>query len=690
VQGRIYSSLQYPNSTAAFLMTVNLFGLYLWDESRNKFMGVLLAVANFLIFLTILGTQSRGVLLIYPVMLVLMMIGLRGRQRWNILGLFGVQLVASLAAYSGVMSHTGGKTQLLGWLWVLGGAVLASLIYLAWQYIAESTRRRAAAAVTRRLQPWVVPTAAVLVVVVLAAAGLGLWHERKAVASIAAKADPQALIARLKTISWGDVNLQERLVMSRDAMKIMVSSPANALLGTGGGGWNATYHMVQSYPYFSTETHDDFMQTGVETGFPGLLDFLLIWGFFISAAWGLYRFAGPGGKPARGPAAVPATTWVILCSALALGISSAMDFNLSLGAVAILLWGLFGLMRGLDRLYGPVTADRAAAVEAAALQSRREKNHLKRNERTTWQMPRSIKGIIVGCLTVVVFFGALDLILGLQYDAAAYAAAQSNNLTLSITDYEQAVRHDYLNTDFRAALAQSYVEQVQNDQNSKSTQNDDSDLLTKAENVMNLAVRLSRGNSSLRMLYAQVLFQFDNVDEGMQQLEEANRLLPLDKSTYEALADGYFVAGRFYLEQANAAPQSASVQDVQNMRQKGQNDLELSLGVPKRIQDRMAGVSKALLKLWTDRGDPILVVTLPVDQHAGMSAVLLGRYQQADGLLQLTLSDSSLKATSDLWEGISLQQQGETAQGQLLIDQATKSDPTLGPELLKVRALLPK
>ena len=112
--------------------------------------------------------------------------------------------------------------------------------------------------------------------------------------AIAAKANPQSLIARLKTISWGDLNLQERLVMSRDAMKIMVSSPANALLGAGGGGWNATYHMFQPYPYFSTETHDDFMQTGVETGFPGLLDFLLIWGFFIAAAWRLYRYARPG------------------------------------------------------------------------------------------------------------------------------------------------------------------------------------------------------------------------------------------------------------------------------------------------------------------------------------------------------------------------------------------------------------
>ncbi|MGD0622156.1 MAG: hypothetical protein ABSA82_06810 [Thermacetogeniaceae bacterium] len=692
VNGRIYASLQYPNSTAAFLMTINLFGLYLWDESRSKVLGVLLTVANFLIFLTILGTESRGVLLIYPVILVIMMLGLSGRQRWNVLGRFGVQLVASVAVIGEVLAHTGGKTQLQGWLWVLAGAVFASLIYLVWQYIAAS-RQRAKVSSRRRLQPWVVPTAAALIVVVVAAAGFGLWHERRAVEAIAAKADPQSLIARLKTISWSDINLQERLVMSRDAMKIMVSSPANALLGAGGGGWNATYHMLQPYPYFSTETHDDFMQTGVETGFPGLLDFLLIWGFFIAAAWRLYRYARPGGLKA--PPAVPATTWVILCSALALGVASAIDFNLSLGAVAILLWGLFGLVRGLDRLYGPEVAARAAAAEAAAALDRRSRSRNKRNEHAAWRVPSAVKGIIVGVLSIVVFFGALDLILGIQYAEAGDTAAKANNVQSAISNYEQAIQHDYWNTDFRSTLTQCYIYMVQQDEQSLSknpqdqtAQNDESTQLDKAQGVMIVAVKLNRGDSSLCMLYAQVLFRGGAVDEGLRQLEEANTLLPLDKSTYEGLATGYFAAGRFYLEQANR--QGVSAQDVKQLKQQGQSDLEQALAVPKRIQDRMAAVSKDVLQMWTSRGDPLLEVTPTVNQNAGMADVLLGRYQDADGYLQASLSDNSLKATSQLWEGISLQQQGQASAGQQLIDQATRSELSLASELPQIKALLPK
>ena len=64
--------------------------------------------------------------------------------------------------------------------------------------------------------------------------------------------------------------------------------------------------------------------------------------------------------------------------------------------------------------------------------------------------------------------------------------------------------------------------------------------------------------------------------------------------------------------------------------------------------------------------------------------------QDADGYLQASLSDNSLKATSQLWEGISLQQQGQASAGQQLIDQATRSELSLASELPQIKALLPK
>jgi hypothetical protein len=310
-------------------------------------------------------------------------------------------------------------------------------------------------------------------------------------------------------------------------------------------------------------------------------------------------------------------------------------------------------------------------------------------------MPSSLKGIIVGALALVVFFGAIDLILGIQYAAAGDTAAKANNVQQAISNYEMALQHDYWNTDYRSTLTQYYLYMLQQDEQSLSkspqdttAQNDESTQLDKAQGVMSLAVKLSRGDSNLRMQYAEVLFRGGAIDQGLSQLEEANTLLPLDKSTYEGLAEGYFQAGQFYLEQANRSGTSA--QDAKQLKQQGQSDLEQALNVPKRVQARMAAVPKSALKLWNDRGLPLLAVTPTVNQNAGMADVLLGHYQDADSYLQASMSDNSLAATSQLWEGIALQQQGETGQGQQLINQATKSDQSLVSNLQQIKTLLPK
>jgi hypothetical protein len=702
VNGRIFGSLQYPNTTASFLTAINLFGLYLWDESRSKALGALLAAANYLLFLTILGTQSRGALLIYPIGLIILMIGLK--SRWRILGKFAVQLIASVAVYNGMMIHTDGQTQLLGWLWVLGGAVLAALIHIGWQYL-EQQRQQGTRRTGRRVKPWVTPAVAALIVIILAGGGYTAWRYNSSFAAFTTKLASNDLVSRLRTISLSNLSFTDRVTWSSDGLRIMTASPVNALLGTGGGGWNSSYHKFQSYPYFSTEVHNHFIQVGVETGFPGLITFLLIWVFFIATAWKLYRHVRPGGKAdpgAGGPgAALPATTWVILSSAVALGAHSALDFNLSLGAVALLLWGLFGLMRGLDRLYGPETAARAAvaAAEAAAARDRRSRRY-KKNEPAAWKMPSSIQGLIVGALAAVVFFWSFNLLIGVQYAQAAGTAAQGNNADAAVSNMEQAVRHDTWNTDFRSTLAQYYLYQAQvleiqsyqDPANAGNTQSDQAALLTKARDMIEAAIKQDRGDSNLYMLYAQVLFRTGSIAEGLNQLEQVRTSMPLASQSYEALANGYFVAGRFYLEQAAQAPEGTADQDVQKARQQGQEALLQALGVPQRVQDQLAGVPANVLKLWEAEAldYPMLEVAPQVYQNAGMAGVLLGRYQEADTYLDAALKDDSLKATTQLWQGISLQQQGKDADGQKLIDEALVADESLAQELDGIKPLLPE
>ena len=172
--------------------------------------------------------------------------------------------------------------------------MLASLIYLVWQYIADKPAERQAAS---RASPAAMgrPDSG-------GAGGGGSGGGRiRPLARAQGGGDSRCQGESSDPDRPSENDLLERYQPSGTAgheprcHEDHDSSPANALLGAGGGGWNATYTWFQPYPYFSTETHDDFMQTGVETGFPGLLDFLLIWGFFIAAAWACTALPAPEG-----------------------------------------------------------------------------------------------------------------------------------------------------------------------------------------------------------------------------------------------------------------------------------------------------------------------------------------------------------------------------------------------------------
>ena len=694
VGGRIYSSLQYPNTLAAFLTAINLSGLYLWTVSRNRIAGTLLAIGNYLVFLTILGTQSRGGYVILPLGLLLLLIGLPGRERWRTLGLFVLQLIPASAVIGGVMANTGGHSQLRGWIWIAAGAVLVSLLYLVWRYIETSRQQGQAQAAGRNLKPWVVPAVAVLILVVLAGGGYLGWQKRSTITSVASKAVQYNWTSRLQTISLQDKNAQERILWSKDALRIMTASPLNALVGGGGGAWNAIYHQYQQYLYFTTEVHDHFMQIGVETGFPGLITFLAIWVCFIATAWSLYRSRRAAGR--KPDQALQGTTWAILSSAVALGAHSMIDFNLSLGAVAILLWGLFGLVRGLDRLYGPAATARAEA--AAALERKTGGNRRRKQEPAAWKMSPSLQGLIVGGLALAVFFCSLNLIIGIQYAQAADQAAKKQDVQTAVTDYEQAVKHDYWDSDYRAILTEYYLYQASQStakQASASQDNTAAINIGKALDVMRVAVRQNRGsvsNFDLHMLYGNCLFQTGSIEQALQQLEESVALMPLRQDSYENLAIAYFRAGRYLLEQTGQPQQSgAQAQDTAKLKQEAQNDLKLALAMPQRVQNRMAAVPASYRQWWTNAQEtPLLEPSLTTYQQAGEAAALLGRWQDADTNLKLSLKDAKLAPETQLWQGLILQQQGKTAEGQALIAQAVKQTPGLAQDETAIRLLLPK
>jgi hypothetical protein len=130
-----------------------------------------------------------------------------------------------------------------------------------------------------------------------------------------------------------------RLEFMRCAGEIVKDYP---IIGTGAGGWEALYRQYQSYSYWTTETHSHFLQVWVETGTIGLLAFLSMWIILLVYIIKIYKI-----KRKDEDSSHWTLTWGIASGALALGVHSAIDFDLSIPAVCMVLWTFFALVNSL-------------------------------------------------------------------------------------------------------------------------------------------------------------------------------------------------------------------------------------------------------------------------------------------------------------------------------------------------------
>lgn len=332
VSGRINSTFQYPNTMAAFLMAGSLLGTGLWAGAVHSAGRAVYPVGLALINLAIIGSLSRGVWVVYPVFFLVLLAGLRREDRPRIL--FGqLTLLTGALIVSRLLwtrAGAGGSPALKGLAWI----ALAGLAALA----AESLYGLAAGWIRR--QDWPRPVVQALglmaAVYVLAAGGYYFWYASQALPSGLDQVVPDPVQSRAEAIAPNEASFTGRLEYYRDALRIYRDYPlARMLAGGGGGAWEALYHQQQNKLYWSSDVHSHFLKTLLEAGPLGLASLL------ATAAWlirrNLIRLAGVSEDDPEGPAA-----HAIAAAALAILVHSAVDFNLSMPAVAITLWALAG------------------------------------------------------------------------------------------------------------------------------------------------------------------------------------------------------------------------------------------------------------------------------------------------------------------------------------------------------------
>lgn len=329
---RILSTLQYPNTTAAFLAVISLLGVTLWIREESPWLKLIYSTSIYLLILVVLAAFSKGAWVIFALGALLLLAGMPGIYRLKSLYILGAASLAALAAYSkfipalpaasGLEPGIALQKLFLGFIIVLAGQA-------AWDLGIMLRRKRGNQALATY-------AGALLLLLVL------LLFRFPEIPQAAQQIFPENLSQRISQIKdTSGHSYSSRMDFARWGLAIMKDYP---LFGAGAGGWNALYHQYQEYQSWTTETHNHFVQVGVEAGALGLLAFISLWLGLFLALWRIYRARQGTNNDTW------ILNWGVASAALAFGLHAAMDFDLSLGAMSILLWTLLALLNAGSRL----------------------------------------------------------------------------------------------------------------------------------------------------------------------------------------------------------------------------------------------------------------------------------------------------------------------------------------------------
>lgn len=320
VSGQIMSTLQYSNTMAAYLAVMILLGVTLVQQENNFFLKAIYSIANFLMALAVLGALSKGAWVILIGGALLLLIGMPGIYRIKSMYFLGLAMGAALLVYqpfivaisstppSNVLTYAG-----LGSLLAIGGVLVWEVLERVWK------RQRSA------------PLIITVVFLVLLASGV-LFTGSQVLQS-------SNLITEISTLGDSENNSYvTRLEFMRCAMEIVKDHP---IVGTGAGGWEALFQQYQKFSFWTTETHSHFFQVWVEIGTIGLLAFISIWGILFYYIYSIYK------NRKDEDLSQWILGWGIAAGCLALGAHSAIDFDLSIPAMCMVLWSLLGLLNSL-------------------------------------------------------------------------------------------------------------------------------------------------------------------------------------------------------------------------------------------------------------------------------------------------------------------------------------------------------
>lgn len=613
--GRIYSTLQYPNTLAIYLLALSFFGFYFWQVSTG-FWKVMYSFGNYSLILVFLSTNSRGAFLVFPVVVLLFFLTNPKEKRFAFLTHFTITLIAVLiGSLKFIPLILAGNTGLAS-LWLILGMFIALGAQVVLNYLSSKN-------ITLKYNLKTLRIVAIITLLLFIAFLLVLIFTQN---DLAAKFLPEQLLHRLKSISLSDRNSQERLYWAKEAWNNIIK--VRPILGLGGGAWESTYKSFQGYGYSSTQVHNDWIQLWTEVGTIGFALWVGLWLFFLLSSWKNYSREQGEQKLLQAAMTV---------AALAIGGHAMIDFDLSLSAVTIVLWSLFGLTRALTR---------SAESDYKILEPKTFVN-LKFFY---------LSGVSLAVLLAIIL--SSSLLIGNSFARQAVAAVQENNPDQALDRFAKAAVFDPFQASFDIDMARIYL--------SKGEKN-------KAIALGERAVKKDRFNWQIYANLTEIYWQNGEIRKAVEAMETARDKARWAEAVYENLAKVYALGGISYLQQGKQA-------EAEKLFIKAKQ-------LPANIEEQVAALTPKEKWLWETLGKPILSVAPQVKLNAGIACYFLKDWDKATLLLQDAAQREENQAEAYLWMALIQDKKGDADGATKLLQQAQDRNPEMVRNFKMLRQL---
>lgn len=612
VSGRIYSTMQYPNTLAIFLAAIMMFGFWLWLTDTSLRWRLFLAWGNFLMMFVFISTFSRGGLLVFAGMLLLYFVGMPAEYRLPWLGhLAAIIPLGAICAFT-IVPAAYRHNYVAAWFGMLAGSAVVLLLHRGFPKIVSAEKFDLGRISAKKI------AASLVIVFVLAAGGLILWGVTNDTQPVAGGQDqpwyfsvlPYHVASRLQDFNFESRNAQLRIYWSVEALKIVKEHP---ILGMGGGAWEAYNRTIQDYPFNSSQVHNHFMQLWAEAGTVGFLVFLGIWLFFVIVSWKNFR-----GAPDIRERLLDLT---IFSAGIGIGVHSLMDFDLSLSAIAIVLWTCFGLAWG-----------RSLALEEADP----AKGLLKEGNRTVFIGASSL-------VALAAFVLSTSLLISFSYQADGVRYVQAGRLDQAESSFVNASRFDPFSSEIRANLAS--IKKAQKDKEA-------------AMKYMEQALDRSPYDFSLYGKLADIYIGNGDVDKGIEAAKAGVKVAPWTVLAYQNLADVYVQGGMRLLQQNDIEGAARYLTECEE--------------IPQTLRDQAETIPDRAKELWSAR-DKFYEFTPKTKMAFGVAQMYLEKFDLAEDNFLDAAKNETLKPEVYFWLAVLARKTGKEAQVQELLASADEA-----------------